>query len=145
MKKIRPEWEVARDRWLTDLQSTATKEQRTHYNELRESGLFEPLEMIQRAFGWRCPTAEKVWTVDNKTGEAMGTHEAVEYLLRVVLGIPTDGSKVDVELGRESKKNLQALVITGYEKGHVASESSSIKDAARVAVNDTFKKLGIKE
>lgn len=142
MKKPRAEWEIARETWLKELQERATPEQRQYFRELKDSGLFNPFEIIQMAFGWRSPTAKKVWSVANRTGEKLGTHQAVEYLLRVVLGIPVDGSVTEIQFHKDTKREIQALVVVGYEKGHVRSDSASIKDAARVAVNDTFKKLG---
>ncbi|MBS1959964.1 MAG: hypothetical protein JST80_10860 [Bdellovibrionales bacterium] len=142
MKKQKPQWKIAREQWLDELNAAATTEQRKHVRELVQSELFNDFEIICRVFGWRCPTAAKVWSVDNKTGEKLGTHEAVEYLLRVVLGISLD-EPTDPPFSKEIKKQIQDLVVLGYEKGHVVSSSSSIRDAARVAVNDTLKKIGV--
>lgn len=144
MKKTKEEWEIAREKWLEQLQASATQDQRQLVRELRDSGLFNTFEIIQQTFGWRCPAAQKVWSVSNKTGEKLGTHEAVEYLLRVVLGVPTDGSASERSFHRDTKKHIQDLVVLGHEKGHVTSDSDNIRDAARMAVNGTFKKLGLK-
>jgi len=75
------------------------------------------------------------------TGDKLGTHQAVEYLIRVVLGIPIDGSETGHEFDPGTKKEIQDLVVIGFGQGHVDSSSSGIRDAARLAVNDTFKKL----
>lgn len=144
MKKQKADWEIAREQWFEELKSRSTQDQRALYSELRESGEFNAFEMIKITFGWRCPTAAKIWSVSNKTGEKLGTHQAVEYLIRVVLGIPTDGSVTGLSFQKDTKKEIQDLVVTGHELGHVASGSSSIRDAARMAVNDTFKKLRFK-
>ena len=144
MKKIKPQWEVARDEWLADLLKTASGDQVEFFRELLRSRHFEDFEAIKMVFGWRCPAAQKVWRSANKTGEKLGTHQAVEYLLRVVLGVPTDGSIEVNKLQKDTKREIQDLIVIGIEQGHVVSNSEGIRDAARAAVNDTFKKLGLK-
>lgn len=144
MSKAKYEWEVAREEWVKALARKATKKQRERIAELKELALFSEVEILFDVFGWRAPLSQEVWNTRNQRDEKMGLNESVCYLLRVVLGIPVDGTAKDQSVTDETKSKLKELILVGIENGHIETKGEDLQQSARAAINEVFKRLKIK-
>ena len=143
MSKAKHEWEVAREEWVKALARNATKKQRERIAELKELALFSDVEILFDVFGWRAPLSQKIWNARNQRVEKMGLNESVYYLLRVVLGIPIDGSAKDVSITDETKTKLKELILVGIENGHIETKGEDLQQSARASINEVLKRLKI--
>jgi hypothetical protein len=143
-KKVDAAWVKARSDWVAALGKQTTQTQKKEIESLRETKLFNEVEIIYKVFGWRSPISEQIWISANAAGVVpMGLNHAADYLLRVILGIPTHLPSDCESLHPTTTFMLGELLEVGIKNGHVKSGGKDRKQSCRVAVRETMKKLNI--